>query len=255
MASTETPKITIHWLNYSRSHRIVWLLEELNLEYEIKLYKRGEDRLAPKELRDLHPLGKSPLLEIQTPGREKPLIIAESAFIVEYLTESFGKQMIPARFPEGKETIGFESEEWLRYRHLLHFAEGSFMPPLLIALMVGTIRDAPVPFFIKPVTKSIAQKINDGFLSNQLKQNFAFVESQVASSPDAGEFLCGKSLTGADIMMIFPLQGAMSRGGLNAEEHPKTVAYVKRLEERDAYKRGVQKIVDLTGEPFSPVFQ
>ena len=123
-------------LDKSRSQRILWLLEELKVDYELKIFKRGKDFHAPPELKDVHPLGKSPVVGIQAADAAKPLIIAESGAIVEYLTEYFGKWMIPKRYPDGKEgLIGAETEEWLRYRFLMHYAEGSFMTIMLIALM------------------------------------------------------------------------------------------------------------------------
>lgn len=110
-------------------------MEELNVDYELKIFKRGSDMLAPPELKEVHPLGKSPVVGIQAPGAEKPLILAESGAIVEYLTEYFGKHLIPKRYPEGKEgMIGAETEEWLRYRYFMHYAEGSLMTLMLIAL-------------------------------------------------------------------------------------------------------------------------
>lgn len=123
-------------LDKSRSQRILWLLEELKVDYELKIFKRGKDFHAPPELKDVHPLGKSPVVGIQAADAAKPLIIAESGAIVDYLTEYFGKWMIPKRYPDGKEgLIGAETEEWLRYRFLMHYAEGSFMTIMLIALM------------------------------------------------------------------------------------------------------------------------
>ena len=120
----------------SRSRRILWLLEEVKVDYELKIFKRGKNFLAPPELKDVHPLGKSPVVGIQAADAAKPLIIAESGAIVEYLTEYFGKWMIPKRYPDSKEgLIGAETEEWLRYRFLMHYAEGSFMNIMLIALM------------------------------------------------------------------------------------------------------------------------
>jgi len=126
-------------LTQSRSHRILWLLEELKLDYDLKVYKRGSDMLAPAELKQVHPLGKSPVINVQIPGVEEPMVIAESGAIVEYLTEYFGKWMIPARYLEGKDgQIGCETESWLRYRHLMHYAEGSIMPFLVTFLVMNS---------------------------------------------------------------------------------------------------------------------
>lgn len=107
----------LHRLNKSRGQRIIWLLEELKLSYEIKVYKRAKDRRAPPSLKEIHPLGKSPAITIEAPGLNKPLALAESGPIVEYLCEHFGRQLIPQRYPDGKDgVIGAETEEWLRYR-------------------------------------------------------------------------------------------------------------------------------------------
>jgi glutathione S-transferase len=132
-------KITLHWLEVSRSHRILWLLEELQIPYELKTYKRGKDKLADPKLKEIHPLGKSPVITVEAPGAEKPLVIAESAAIVEYLCHYYGKWLVPKRYREGKEDqIGGESESWLRHRFFMHYAEGSIMPLMLIALIVSS---------------------------------------------------------------------------------------------------------------------
>jgi hypothetical protein len=140
MADMEPPaKITLHWLEVSRSHRILWLLEELEIPYELKTYKRGKDKLADPKLKEVHPLGKSPVITVEVPGAEKPLVIAESAAIVEYLCDYYGKWLVPKRYREGKEDqIGGESESWLRHRFFMHYAEGSIMPLMLIALIVSS---------------------------------------------------------------------------------------------------------------------
>ena len=140
MADTKQPAtITLHWLEVSRSHRILWLLEELQIPYELKTYKRGKDMLADPKLKEVHPLGKSPVITIETPGAEKPLVIAESAAIVEYLCDYYGKRLVPKRYREGKEDqIGGESESWIRHRYFMHYAEGSIMPLMLMALIVAS---------------------------------------------------------------------------------------------------------------------
>jgi glutathione S-transferase len=124
-------------LNKSRSHRILWLLEELGLEYDLKTYKRGPDMLAPPELKKIHPLGKSPVITVQAEGRE-PITIAESGAIVEYLTDHYGPTLIPQRYAPGDEGLaGCETEEWLRYRQIMHYAEGSFMPYMVMTLVMS----------------------------------------------------------------------------------------------------------------------
>ena len=266
MADTKPQaKITLHWLEVSRSHRILWLLEELQIPYELKTYKRGKDMLADPKLKEVHPLGKSPVITVETPGAEKPLVIAESAAIVEYLCDYYGKWLVPKRYREGKEDqIGGESESWTRYRFFMHYAEGSIMPLMLMALIVASkayqhvssvfcayhcldIKNSPVPFFIKPITNAIANKINTLFLEPNFKNHYQFLENQLATSPDGGEYLCGREITGADILMEFPLVAGAERSGRTKEAYPKLSAYVEKLHERDAYKRAVQKIVDTEG--------
>jgi glutathione S-transferase len=115
----------------------MWLLEELNLPYTLKVYKRAP-MLAPPELRKVHPLGKSPVLEVEVPGQEKPFVIAESGVIVEYLLDHWGKQMIPTKWKPGQEDQpAGETDEWMRYRYFMHYAEGSLMPPLVIGLVLS----------------------------------------------------------------------------------------------------------------------
>jgi len=123
----------------------VWLLEELKVEYELKIYKRGDDMLAPDELKKIHPLGKSPIIGVQGPNMTQPKIIAESGLIVEYLIDHFGKSMIPTRYIAGQEDqLGGETEEWLRYRYFMHYAEGSLMTLMILALFMN--RECRRPF-------------------------------------------------------------------------------------------------------------
>ncbi|KAI9807047.1 MAG: hypothetical protein M1825_005764 [Sarcosagium campestre] len=244
----ENVKFKLYWLEKSRSQRILWLLEELDLPYEIQTFKRQKDMLAPPELKDIHPLGKSPMLSIEAPTLAEPLLLAESSNIIEYVSDHFGSSLVPKRYADGKEgQVGGESEEWLRHRFLMHYAEGGLMVYLVIALIANNIRNSPVPFFIKPITGMIAGKIESSFLQPNFKTSFDFLESQISSSPGGGDYLCGKELTGADIMMSFPLIAARGRAGLTKEAYPKLSAYIERLEQRDAYKRAVQKIVDIDG--------
>lgn len=131
--------LTQRRLEQSRSQRILWLLEELNIPYELKTFKRGPDMLAPQELKDVHPLGKSPVIGIENANTTKPLILAESGFITEYLCDHFnGERLVPKRYKEGKEgEVGAETDEWIRYRYYMHYAEGSLMPFLLLSLVMN----------------------------------------------------------------------------------------------------------------------
>ena len=249
MASSDSvPKITLHWLEVSRAHRILWLLEELQIPYELKTYKRGKDKLAPPELKQIHPLGKSPVITVEVPGRQEPLVLAESAAMSEWLCDYYGKHLVPRRYPEGKDgQVGCETEQWIRYRYYMHYAEGSLFPLMLFSLLVNGIKTAPVPFFIRPITNSIAGRLNSFFLEPNFKTHYSFLESQLKTSPEGGDYLCGKEVTAADILMSFPLEVGQARSGMSKEQCPLLWAYLDRLYQREAYKRAVQKIESVEG--------
>ncbi|PSK51780.1 Glutathione S-transferase 3 [Elsinoe australis] len=251
--TTEQPKVILYWLEKSRSQRILWLLEECNIPYEVKTYKRV-DRLAPPELKKIHPLGKSPIVSVQAPGQPEPLVIAESAFITEYLVDHFGKHLAPARYKEGQDgKVGGETESWMRYRYYLHYSEGSLMSMLIARYLIGALTGPDVPFFIKPITRAIVGKMNSAFFDPNMKTNFEFLESQIASSPDGGEFLCGKELTGADIMMSFPLIAVRDNmgAGFDKSKYPKLMAYVARMEKLESYQKAIKKAEEASGGEYS----
>ncbi len=216
--------IIVHHLNNSRSQRVLWLLEELGLEYEVKRYERdAKTMLAPASLRAVHPLGKSPVIT----DTERNVTLAESGAIVSYLVDTHGGgRLIP---PAG-------SPERLRYTFWLHYAEGSLMPPLLLKLVLDTIDKAPKPFFVKPIAKGITTKVKAGFVSPQIKTHLDFCESELGKS----EWFAGSELTGADIQMSFPLEAALARGGLDGSR-PKLVAFVKSIHARPAYARALAR--------------
>ena len=153
--------ITVHHLNNSRSQRILWMLEELGVPYEIKRYERdAKTMLAPDSLKKVHPLGKSPVI---TDG---DLVIAESGAIIEYLAHTYGKDtMLPKS----------GGQAWLDYTYWLHYAEGSLMPPLLMRLVFEKVKTSPMPFFVKPVAKGIANKTNEVFIGPMIKIHLDFV--------------------------------------------------------------------------------
>ncbi|KAJ7496783.1 glutathione S-transferase [Mycena latifolia] len=251
-SESETPKITLHWLEKSRSQRILWLLEELGAPYEIKVHKRDpKTNFALPELKAVHPLGKSPVITVGDHA------IAESVLIVEYLCEHFGAEssLTPTKWKDGCEgKLGGETEEYMRYRYYMHYCEGSLMSLLLVSVMANNIKSAPAPFFIRPVTSQISGKIKAGYLNPNFVTHFAFLEEQLTSAPSGGPYLCGPKLTGADIMMSFPVLVVTSSAGdrnptnLTKETHPKLFAYAELLKKRDGYKRAVEKIVALEGK-------
>ncbi|PLB44539.1 putative glutathione S-transferase [Aspergillus steynii IBT 23096] len=243
-------KITLYWLEKSRSQRILWLLEELGVSYELKTFKRGADMLAPPELKKIHPLGKSPVITIETEHSDKPLLLAESGAISEYLCDHFGNgNLVPQRYQDGKEgQVGAESEEWMRYRYFMHYAEGSLMPFLVFKLVMDTVKNAPgMPFFIKPIPRLVASKVEELFVYPNVFANFNFLEERLKTAPDGGPFLCGKQLTAADIMMSFPVIAASGRVPLK-DQYPKLQEYVDRLQQEEGYKKAVEKVIEVEGK-------
>src|SRR6187399_1511747 len=212
--------LIVHHLNESRSQRVLWLLEELELPYEIKRYQRDpQTMLAPASLRAVHPLGKSPVVS------DGELVLAESGAIIEYLVERYGNgRLIP---PLG-------SPERLRYRYWLHYAEGSAMPPLLLKLVFDRVETAPVPFFIKPIARAIAGRAKSSFIEPQIKLHLDYMEAELAKST----WFAGSDFTAADIQMSFPLEGAAARAGLDGTR-PKLTAFLERIHARPAYKRAL----------------
>lgn len=214
--------ITLHHLENSRSQRILWLLEELGVECEIKHYKRDKKTsLAPPELLKVHPLGKSPVI---TDG---DVTVAESGAIIEYLVGKYDNgRLLPA---EG-------TPERLAYTYWLHYAEGTFMPLMIISLILSRIENAPVPFFLKPVTKGIAGKVRDSYLDANIKRNLDFMEATLKKS----KWFCGDAMTAADIQMSFPLEAASVRTDLTAN-YPKLAACLKRMHATSTYKAALEK--------------
>ena len=197
--------ILVHHLNRSRSLRVLWLLEELGLDYDVRRYARDpKTSLAPDELRAVHQLGKSPMVEID--GR----LISESAAIVEVLCTRFGPQMIPDR----------GEDAYLTHLELMHFAEGSAMTPILLNLYVGRLGDAGTP--LQPR------------ISEQLQSHFQYMEDMLRPS---GHYVLD-DLSAVDIMLSFPAQVAVRLG--HAEDFPKLAAFVNEVEARPAFARALE---------------
>ena len=214
--------IVVHHLNNSRSQRILWLLEELGLPYEIKKYQRdAKTMLAPPELRAIHPLGKSPVI---TDG---DITVAESGAIIEYLLETYG---------DGRLAPPAGTADKRRYTYMLHFAEGSAMPPLLMKLVFDRIETSPMPFFVKPVARGIAGKVKQGFVHPNLKANLDFLEAELNKST----WFAGEAVTAADIKISFVLEASSARAGLDAR-YPKLVAFLERIHARPAYQRALER--------------
>jgi len=213
--------IIVHHLNNSRSQRILWLLEELGVPYELKIYQRdAKTMLAPPELRAVHPLGKSPVV---TDGDKT---LAESGAILEYFLDQDA---------QGRLRPKAGTPERLRFTYWLHYAEGSLMSPLLLKLVFTKIKTAPVPFFVRPIVNMIADKTLSTFVDPQVTNHLDYLEGELGKH----EWFAGPEFTAADIQMSFPLEAAGSRGGLG--NRPKLEAFVKHIHERPAYKRALER--------------
>lgn len=213
--------ITVHHLNNSRSQRILWLLEELEQDYDIKKYERDPETMrAPASLRAVHPLGKAPLVS------DGDITLAESGAIAEYLVDTYGGGLKPEA----------GSEAHRRYVYWMHFAEGSAMPPLLVKLVVDQIAKAKMPFFAKPIAKSIVTRLNGGFVQPEIDTIFGFIEAEL----DDRDWFAGDTFSAADIQMSFPLEAAAARGGIG-KTYPNVQSWLERIHSRPAYQRALER--------------
>ena len=212
--------LTVHHLNNSRSQRVLWLLEELGVPYEIVRYQRQPNMRAPAELYAVHPLGKSPVITDQ--GNT----IAESGAIVEYIIDTYGEGRLipPAKTPER-----------LRYTYWLHYAEGSAMPPLFLKLLF-TLMPKRAPALLRPLVRKVSNQALTSLVNPLLKQHMAFWEAELEKS----QWFAGDEFTAADIQMSFPLEGGAARAGLE-QGHPKAMAFLDRIHARPAYVRALEK--------------
>jgi glutathione S-transferase len=214
--------VVVHHLNNSRSQRVLWLLEELGVPYEVRRYERdAKTMLAPPALLAIHPLGKSPVI---TDGE---IILAESGAIIEYLVDKYGEGRM--RPPAG-------SPQRLKYLYWMHYAEGSAMPPLLFRLVFNRIASNPAPWPVSAIARRIAATVEKSFIEPNLSRHLNYMEAEL----NAQAWFAGEEFTAADVQMSFPLEAAAQRGGLNASR-PKLMAFLDRIHARDAYKRALQR--------------
>ena len=217
--------IIVHHLNNSRSQRMLWLLEELGLPYEVKRYERdAKSMLAPPELRAIHPLGKSPIIE-DTQGGER-VLIAETGAIVEYLLAL--KPETPLK-PAPGTARGRACTYWL------HYAEGSAMTPLLLKLVFGQLPKR-APGLIKPIINAFAAKAQASFIDPQIAAHTAYWEAELTKAP----WFAGEAFSAADIMMSFPLEAASSRAPFGPDK-PHLTAFLKTIHARPAYQRALER--------------
>lgn len=209
--------ITVHHLEKSRSHRVLWLLEELGASYEIKEYKRNpKTQLAPKELKAVHPLGKSPVIT------EGDRTIAESGAILEYLLDRFDEKdaLRPAR----------EKDEYLEYRYWMHYAEGSAMAPLMLKVVFDQL-PKQAPWVAKPLMSGINKAVSKEYINPEVREHMDFWEATLAARP----YIAGERFTAADIQMSFVVEGALM--GAQAGTYARCRAYLKKIKAREAFER------------------
>ena len=214
--------LIVHHLENSRSQRVLWLLEELGVPYEVKRYARDKKTmLAPRELRTIHPLGKSPVI---TDGAQT---VAESGAIVEYLVSRYG---------EGRFLPPAGTPERLAYTYWLHYAEGSAMPPLLLKLVFERMAKGPAPLLVRPIVRAVARRVLSTFVDPQVKLHIGYIEEQLGKAP----WFAGADFTAADIQMSFPLEAATVRAGTD-HRTPRITAFLQRIHDRPAYRRALER--------------
>jgi glutathione S-transferase len=214
--------VVVHHLNNSRSQRVLWLLEELGVPYEVKRYERdAKTMLAPPSLLAIHPLGKSPVIV------DGDVTVAESGAIIEYLVQKYGDgRLIP---PAG-------TPQRLRYTYWLHYAEGSAMTLLLLKLVFDRVSSNPAPWPVSAIARRIAATVTNAFIAPNLQCHLDYIEAELG----AHAWFAGEQFTAADVQMSFPLEIAVSRAGLDAGR-PNSMAFLDRIHARDAYKRALER--------------
>ncbi|MFC4253349.1 glutathione S-transferase family protein [Sinimarinibacterium flocculans] len=213
--------ITVHHLNNSRSQRVLWLLEELGIDYRVERYERdAKTMLAPASLKNVHPLGKSPVIS------DGERVVAETGAIIEYLVDRHGS---------GRLAPAAGSDARLRYSYWLHYAEGSLMPLMVMTLIFNRIVPGS-PMLIRPIAAGIVKAVHRQFLGPNTRLHLDYVESELGRST----WFAGEDFTAADVQMSFPLEAAASRAG-GIDEYPRIAAFLERIHARPAYQRALQK--------------
>lgn len=220
--------LILHHLDTSRSQRILWLLEELGVPYELRRYARNpQTRLAPPELKQIHPLGKSPVI---TDG---DTVVAESGAIIEYLVECYGDQA-PPELGSLEPVRG--TAEYRQCRFWMHYAEGSLMNWLVMKLVFDSIPRQPMPFFVRPVARALCGKVQQKLISPNVQTALAFMEAHLAQH----RWFAGEHLSMADFQMSFAVEAALARSG-NESAWPHLIAYRQQMQARPAYQRALAK--------------
>ncbi|CAF1278236.1 unnamed protein product [Adineta ricciae] len=222
-ATTSTsPSIVVYWLADSRADRILLLLEELELPYVIEKFERGPDKLAPADLKKIHPLGKSPVI------KDGDKVVAESGFIIDYLISKYGKE---------KHLKPTNEEDLFQYNYFLHYIEGSLMPILVMKYIFLNLQKQ-APWLVKPVVNGICNKIDQLYLGPNIRTHLDFLEGELKQR----KWLAGEQFSGADIQASFALEMLLKRSNTNEENVPNLSRYVAAMRERPAYKRAMEKV-------------
>lgn len=215
--------ITVHHLKQSRSHRILWLLEELQIPYHLKTYERdSKAKTAPTELLKIHPLGKSPVI---TDGEK---VVAESGAILEYILENYGKGKL--------KPIDKAEDDYLKYQYFMHYTEGTLMPQLVLSLIFNMIPKQPMPFFVKPIMKEISRNIHKMYINPQIHLNLNFLENSLADK----KWFAGNDFSVADIQLGFAIYSAQS---LLKDQftYPKLKQFLVEIQKRPSYQLALKK--------------
>ncbi|KAK9464419.1 glutathione S-transferase [Lipomyces arxii] len=218
--TTETDSgLTLYWLEMSRSHRILWLMEELKLEYKLKLFNRDpKTHLAEPALKKVTPLGKAPVVT------DNGKTVAESGLIIDYLISKYGSS---------SSLVPVDADEEFNVKYFLHYGEATIMPIMVLLYVSQGIRNSPAPFFIKPLLRKVAEQMDGSYAGPDSVKELEYLETCLGKT-GTGYFV-GNHLTGADIMLIFPLQMAVGRAGLNEEKYPLLWKWLQDMQAREAY--------------------
>lgn len=215
--------ITVHHLKQSRSHRILWLLEELQIAYHLKIYERDpKAKTAPADLVKIHPLGKSPVI---TDGEK---VVAESGAILEYILDNYGQGKL--------KPVDKKSEDYLNYQYFMHYTEGTLMPQLVLSLIFNMIPKQPMPFFVKPIMKEISRNIHKMYINPQIHLNLNFLENKLKDN----KWFAGDDFSVADIQLGFAIYSAQTllKDQFN---YPKLAQFLVKIQKRPSYQLALKK--------------
>ncbi|SCU79028.1 LAFA_0B00276g1_1 [Lachancea sp. 'fantastica'] len=230
------PIIRVHWLNESRAFRVLWLLDHLKLDYEIVPYKRTEGFRAPDELKKVHPLGRAPIVTIEDKTTKKTKTLAESGFIFHQILQNFDKSNILNNpNPDAADQI----------EYYLYYAEGSLQPPLMIEFLLSMVNKAPIPFPLSYLAGKVSNKISEKYSRGEVKNQMDFVEGEISKN---NGYLVDGRLSGADILLSFPLQIAFQRGFAQAEHYPNIDKWLKKITAEESYAIAKQRAAEYGGK-------